>query len=300
MSETQNAPSSPASFSEQFAYDVDLENFEARVLHPSFEVPVLIDFWAPWCAPCRALKPLLEKLVQEYGGRFLLARVNSDEFPQIAQHFGIRSIPTVKVIKEGRLVDEFSGVLPEGEIRAFIEKLLPTVSASEREQAKLLASEGRFEDALAVLVGALQGNPDDEALRLDTAEVLLELGRLPDVETLLSGEFKQEADRARTLRARIDLLGHPVDHELLAQLEAKLQTNPNDHASRLELSAALAAANDYRGALEAALEVVRRDRNFGEAAGRKAMLQIFEALAGSERYDDLVREYRRSLSAALN
>jgi len=300
MSEDLSLGSAPPDPASEFSYDVGLEDFEARVLRPSFEVPVLVDFWAPWCAPCRALKPMLEKLAAEFGGRFLLARVNSDEFPQIAQHFGVRSIPTVKVIKEGRLVDEFNGALPEGEVRAFIERLLPPLAASEREQATLLAAEGRFEEALALLLQAMQTNPGDEALRLDSAEILFELGRLDEVAQLLDGEFLQEADRARTLRARLDLANTPVDHGHLAQLQARTATHPDDHAARLELSAAQAAGGDYRAALESALEVVRRDRTFNEDAGRKAMLRIFEALGSNARYDDLVREYRRHLSAALN
>ncbi|OQA32192.1 MAG: Thioredoxin-1 [Betaproteobacteria bacterium ADurb.Bin341] len=300
MSEDLSLGSTPHDPAGEFAYDVGLEDFEARVLRPSFEVPILVDFWAPWCAPCRALKPVLEKLAAEYGGRFLLARVNSDEFPQIAQHFGVRSIPTVKVIKEGRLADEFNGALPEGEVRAFIERLLPPSAASEREQAALLSAEGRFEEALALLLHALQANPGDEALRLDSAEILFELGRLDEVAQLLDGEFEQENDRARTLRARLDLAAAPVDPDQLGQLQAKIAADPDDHAARLELSAAQAAGGDYRAALESALEVVRRDRNFGEDAGRKAMLRLFEALGGNARYDDLVREYRRQLSAALN
>ena len=104
----------------QFSYDVGLDNFEAAVLQASLEVPVVVDFWAPWCQPCQTLKPMLEKLADEYGGRFLLAKINSDEFPQIAQQFGVRSIPTVKVVHQGRIVDEFTGALPEGELRAFL------------------------------------------------------------------------------------------------------------------------------------------------------------------------------------
>ena len=297
MPENQN---NPAELSNDFAFDVGLENFEERVIQPSFEVPVLIDFWAPWCAPCLALKPMLEKLATEYKGRFLLARVNSDEFPQIAQHFGVRSIPSVKLMKGGRLADEFNGALPEGEVRAFIERHVPPATTSQREQAAALIAEGRFEEALPILTEAMQTNPGDEAIRLDLAEVIMELGRLDDAQTLISGEFKQEADRARTLRARLALADNPVDKAKLAELETRLAADPNDHAARLELANAQAGAMKYREALDSALEVVSRDRNFNDGAGRKTMLQFFEALSGNERFDDLVREYRRALSATLN
>lgn len=300
MSALHLTPSSSDSAKQEFAYDVDLDNFEARVIQPSFEVPVLIDFWAPWCAPCRSLKPVLEKLAQEYGGRFLLARIDSEQYPQIAHHFGVRSIPAVKVIKGGRLVDEFSGALPESEVRAFIERMLPADAPSERDQAKALAAEGHLEEALAVLSQALHYKPEHEALRLDSAELLLELGRLAEAQPLLDCEFKQESERAQIVRARLELLSHAVDQAQVDALQAKVLAHPDDLAACLELADAQAAAGDFRAALESALAIVRRDRSFKEGAGRKTMLRIFELLSGNERYDDLIREYRRQLSAALN
>lgn len=300
MSASHLSPPSSDSANQEFAYDVDLDNFEARVIQPSFEVPVLIDFWAPWCAPCRSLKPVLEKLAQEYAGRFLLARIDSEQYPQIAHHFGVRSIPAVKVIKGGRLVDEFSGALPEGEVRAFIERLLPAEAPSERDQAKALAAEGHLEEALAVLSQALHYKPGHEALLLDSAELLLELGRLAEAEALLTAGFEQESERARIVRARLELLSHPVDEARLDALQAHVLAHPDDLAARLELADVQAAAGDFRAALDSALEVVRRDRSFDEGAGRQNMLKIFELLGNNERYDDLIREYRRHLSAALN
>lgn len=280
-----------------FFYDVSLADFETRVLQPSLEVPVFVDFWAPWCGPCKTLTPMLEKLAGEYSGRFLLAKVDSDQFPQIAQHFGVRSIPTVKVLFKGRLVDEFSGALPESELRAFIDRIVPPPAASLREEATALIAEGRLEDALALLVEASQENPQDEAVRLDAAEVLMDLGRQDEANQLLAAEYLREADRAQALRVRAALAGNRVD---TAAIEARLAANADDHAARLELSRAHAAVGQYREALTEALEVVRRDRFFEEGAGRKAMLEIFTAIGGSERHDDLVREFRRALSAALN
>lgn len=282
-----------------FSFDISLEEFEAKVLLPAETVPVLVDFWAPWCEPCKTLKPLLEKLAEEYAGRFLLAKVNADENPELAQHFGVRSIPSVKVLFQGQLVDEFNGALPENQLRAFIDRIaLPAgpTTASPREQAATLVAEGQPEAALAILVEASRQAPNDEAIRLDAAELLLGLGRNDEVQQLLAAEYAQETSRAAALRARLALAAGSAD---TAPLEAKLAANPDDHATRLELARAYAAQNRFREALEAALEVVRRDRFFDEGAGRKALLQLFEALAG-EQYDDLVREYRRKLSAELN
>lgn len=283
----------------QYAFDVSLEDFEAKVLLPAETVPVLVDFWAPWCEPCKVLKPMLEKLAEEYAGRFLLAKVNADESPELAQHFGVRSIPSVKVLFQGQLVDEFNGAMAESQLREFIDRVaLPggPASASPREQAAALVAEGQLDAALAILVDASREAPEDEATRLDAIDVLMQLGRNDEAQQLLAVEYKQQGDRAAALRARLALAQGAAD---TGPLEAKLATNPDDHATRLELSRAYAAQSRFREALEAALEVVRRDRFFDEGAGRKALLQLFEALAG-EQYDDLVREFRRKLSAALN
>ena len=283
----------------QYSFDVSLAEFETQVLLPAQEVPVVVDFWAPWCEPCKVLKPLLEKLAEEYAGRFLLAKVNADENPELSQHFGVRSIPTVKVLFQGQLVDEFSGALPESQIREFLDRFaLPAVGgANLREEAAALVGEGKFEEALAKLVEASQATPEDQAIQLDAVEVLMQLGRNDEAKQLLGGEYAQEAERANALRARLALTDGAAD---TAEIEAKLAANPDDHAARLDLSRAYAAQGRFREAMETILEVIVRDRFFDEGAPRKAMLQLFEALGGSEQYDDLVREFRRKMSAALN
>lgn len=281
----------------EFSYDVGLDNFEAGVLQASREVPVVVDFWAPWCQPCQTLKPLLEKLAGEYGGRFRLARVNADEYPEIAQQFGVRSIPTVKAVFDGRLVDEFTGVLPEAELRAFLDRLTPSPAEPLREQAAALVAEDRKEEALACLVEASRLDPTNEAVRLDGIELLIELGRNDEARALLDTDFAQQAERAGALRKRLELAEVKID---TAALDARLAADADDHAARLERSRALAGAGRYREALEDAMEVVRRDRFYDEGAGRKTLLELFALLGGSEQHDDLVREYRRALSAALN
>ncbi|MBU1363257.1 MAG: tetratricopeptide repeat protein [Gammaproteobacteria bacterium] len=283
----------------EFAFDVSIENFETKVLQPAESVPVVVDFWAPWCEPCKVLKPLLEKLAEEYQGRFLLAMVNADENPELSQHFGVRSIPSVKVLFQGQLLDQFDGVLPEGQIREFLDRfaLPPAPGGDLRAEAAALVIEGKLEEALAKLVEASKQKPEDQAIQLDAVDVMMQLGRNDEAGQLLSGEYTQEADRANALRARLALAAGAAD---TAELEAKLAANPADHAVRLDLSRAYAAQGDFRAAMEAALEVVIRDRAFDEGAGRKALLQLFEALAGSDQYDDLIREFRRKMSAALN
>lgn len=280
-----------------FHFDVSLQDFEARVLQPSLEIPVLVDFWAEWCGPCQTLKPMLEKLAEEYQGRFLLAKVNADTNPELSQYFGVRSIPTVVMLVGGQPQDGFTGALPESELRAFIDRFVAPPAADLRAEAAALAQTGDWNGALQILIQASQENPNDEGARLDAVEALLELERKEEAEQLLGLEYSAEADRAQSLKARLALAANAVD---TAPLQAKVDANPDDHAARLELAKALAGNGQYEAAMEAALEVVRRDRFFDSGAGRRVLLEFFEALGGNEHYDDLVRKYRRALSATLN
>ena len=183
-------------------------------------------------------------------------------------------------------------------IRAFLDRFaLPDAGGNLREEAAALVAAGQLDEALAKLSEASREKPGDEGIRLDAIDVLMQLGRNDEAGQLLAADYTQAADRANALRARLALAAGAAD---TTGLEAKLAANPDDHAIRLELARAYAGQNRFREALDNALEVVVRDRFFDEGAGRKALLQIFEALGGSEQHDDLVREFRRKLSAALN
>ena len=280
-----------------FHFDVSMRDFETRVLQASLKTPVLVDFWAEWCAPCKVLKPILEKLAEEYQGRFLLAKVNADENPELSAYFGVRSIPTVVMLVEGQPSDGFTGARSEAEARAFIDRFVPPPPINARAEAAKRVEAGDWQGAYAVLQAFLADHPQDEAASLDAVAALMELGRGKEAESLLSREFTQEAERAEAFRARLALARTAAD---VAPLMEKLAQNPDNHAARLELARSLAGQGRYAEALEAALEVVRRDRHFDDAAGRRLLLELFTLIGATESYDDMVRRYRRALSALLN
>ena len=283
------------------AFDVSTAEFQEKVVAASQHVPVLVDFWAEWCAPCRQLKPVLEKLAAEYGGRFLLAKVNSDQNQELAGHCGVRGIPNVKAFVGGHLVDEFTGALPEAQVRAFIEKLLPSPAEPLRVAAQEARASGETGLALSLLDDARQADPGNETVQLDMAEIRIDAGQLDAARALLDAlEHKaRDASRLKALQARLKLVaaGGGAD---TAALEARVAANGDDFDARLQLANALALSGDYRPALEHLLAIVRRDRKWQDEAARKAMLDLFTLLGGDAQFDDLVREFRIALARTLN
>ena len=284
-----------------FAQDVGIADFQEKVIDASHRAPVLVDFWAEWCAPCRVLKPILEKLAVEYGGRFILAKLNSDQNQELAARYGVRGIPNVKAFVNGEMVDEFTGALPEAQIRAFIDGLLPSPAEPLRVAAQEARARGDAEVACSLLADALQLDPANEAVQLDLAEIHLEQ-KQPDAARAILDALEHRARNAArlgALRARLKLVaaGAGVDP---AGLATRIEANAGDLDARLQLAHALALAHDYRPALEHLLEIVRRDRKWQDEAARKAMLDLFTLLGGSAQYDDLVREFRIQLARTLN
>lgn len=279
--------------------EVGPADFRRVVIEGSLRAPVVVDFWAPWCAPCRALAPVLEKLAAEYAGRFTLAKVNTDEHPALAAQLGVRGIPNVKAFVGGRIADEFTGALPEPMVRAFLERIVPSPSEELRREARALFESRRDADgALALLARALELDPRNDAARMDAAEIALEAGRLESARAQLEalGALAQMEERAAALRARLALAEGAASAGDAAALEARLARDPGDLDARVRLASVHAARQDYRGALEQLLEVVRRDRSFGDDLARKKMLEIFTLLGPDH---ELVREYRRRLAAAM-
>ena len=280
----------------QWTIDVNEENFELAVLEQSKEVPVLVDFWAEWCGPCKVLGPVLEKLADEYGGEFVLAKVNVDENQNLAGAFGIQGIPAVKLFKDGDLASEFTGALPEPMLREFLSKFLPTAADKQAQQAAALEDQGKDAEAKALYEAILASDPSH-------AKSLFGLGRLAmnagDNEAALEfldkismvADERKEADR---LIARLKLHGGATQD--LTALRAKVDAEPKNLDARFELAQALAGAEKYQEALAALLVIVKTDRSFQDDGGRKAMVQIFDVL-GSE--DPLTDQYRSELAKVL-
>lgn len=279
------------------AIDANEANFEREVVEASKSALVLVDFWAPWCGPCRTLGPMLEKLAAEYAGRFKLVKVDSDQNQGLAQAFGIRSIPDVYAFKDGKPVSHFLGAQPESQIRAFIDRLLPSPAEVERAKASALRAQGDTAGAEAALRKALTLDPKDDLARLDLAGLLLAERRGDEAEEIL-----QAVRPDRDLDTRVEALKAAVAFErdsgvdegkLLAQLNA----DPADLETRFSLARMYAGSKRFREALEQLLEMLKQDRNWKDGEARRQMLNIFN-LAGSEA--DLISEYRRKLSSTLN
>ncbi len=279
------------------ASDVSEATFATEVIERSRQVPVLVDFWAPWCGPCRNLKPILEKLAEQYDGRFHLAKVNSDENQRLSAEYAVRSIPNVKAFVDGELVDEFLGAQPESAVREFIDRLLPSQAELLRRQAVAFLERGEAQSALQLLDEAVAGEAHNDAVHADRARALLELGRIEEARAAIRhlGPLASDDARIAAIVARVNFSGAGGDQGI-EDLQARVAADSTDLESRLTLAKALVGAQRYEPALEQLLEIIRRDRKWNGEAGRKTMLSVFDLLGGQ---NELVTRYRRLLASAL-
>ena len=276
--------------------DVTTETFESAVLQASLDVPVLVDFWAEWCGPCKTLGPVLEKLAAEYNGAFILAKVDVDKESQIAAAFQIRSVPTVFLIAGGQPVDGFPGALPEGQLREFLQRhdIVPAQGdgASPDDDAPLdpQAEVARLREAVAA-------EPDKAELRLDLALALLQTGAAQEVEGLLDGLPANLAtdDRAVKARARLDFAALLADAPPIEALQAAIERDPADLRARHLLGVRQIVAGDAQAGLDQFIEMLRRDRDFDDGLPRKALIDAFRIVDDAE----LVGRYRRKMASLL-
>ena len=279
--------------------DASEADFQLSVIEESKKRLVLVDFWAPWCGPCRSLTPIIEKLAQEYAGRFLLARVNSDENQSLASQFSVRSIPNVKAFSDGKMVNEFAGAVPEGTVRQFIERLLPSPAEEQRRTATQAYASGNADAALASLEAAQSIEIDNDSIRLDRAEILIDLGRSEDAEALLEelAPLVKMDSRVEHLRALLTFSDSGEAGESIDKLETRVSQDSKDLDARLALAKQYVAAKQFEPALNHLLEIIQTDRKFGEDVGRKTMLAVFEILGNEHQ---LTGQYRRLLAASIN
>ena len=278
--------------------DVSAATFEAEVLEASAQQPVVVDFWAPWCGPCRMLGPLLERLAESAGGAWRLAKVNVDENPSLAARYGVQGIPAVKAFRDGRVASEFVGVQPEAAVRRFLEAILPSEADQAAAEGQRRARDGDLSGAEEAFRGVLDRQPDHARALLGLGQVLAESGRDEEALQALSAlpPNSPEGRTAAPLLAQLRLSSAAAgDSDVDAAMQT-LQQNPRDPAANLAVGQSLAARGAYSAALPHLLAVVERDKGFADGAARTAMLAIFEALGPDH---PLTLDYRRKLASAL-
>jgi putative thioredoxin len=277
---------------------VTAQNFRQVVIEGSYERPVLVDFWADWCAPCRALMPVLAKLAEEYRGRLLVAKLNTEEEQALAAQMGIRSLPTVQLYRDGRPVDQFMGALPEAQVRAFLEPYLPRESDGLLEQIGDRLMVGDLAGAQAALDLARAKEPDNPRLFLVQVQIQAASGDTQGAEALLERvplELAKDPE-VLALRGQLRFANLAAGAPSVDELAARLAANPKDSEASFLLAARQAATGDFATALASLLALLKRDRAYGDDAARKTMILIFDLLGGE---DPLVTAYRGKMLSAL-
>lgn len=316
--------------------DVTIENFDAEVVAASSTVPVLVDFWAPWCGPCKVVGPLLEKIEAQYAGRFKLVKIDSEQQQELSQAFGIRSIPTCVLMIGGKPADGFTGALPESQIKAFLDKHIPSEAEleaqEETEDAQALVAAGDPQAALHKLHSALSVNPGNDDARYEYVKLLIENDMLDDAEAALAPALVEIPRQLRfdALKHYLDAIKFVVTDDRGAwtppQFDALIATNKRDFDTRLAKARVFMVGGDWTGAMDELLEIILRDKAWGEAVPRKTYVAILELLTPPKPKIDpatigktaggieisgkavteldpqaqLVATYRRKLSMALN
>ena len=278
-------------------FDATAATFEDTVIRKSLETPVLVDFWATWCAPCKTLGPILEKLAAEYHGAFVLAKVDVDKEQELAAAFQIRSVPTIAVVKDGQLLGAVPGALPEGQLREMLKQVGIEPAAAPVEDAVAEAAPIDPHQDVLRLRNLVEAEPDKAEHRLDLALALLQIGAAGEAEQLLDALPANLAtdDRAIKARAKLGFAALLKDAPPAEVLETALARDPGDLRARHLLGVRLLVAGDAEAGLAQCIEMLRRDKAFGDGLARKTLIDAFRVLDD----DDLVGRVRRQMSALL-
>jgi putative thioredoxin len=278
--------------------DVGSKDFATAVIERSRTVPVIVDFWAPWCGPCRVLGPIIEAEVKALDGRAELVKVNTDENPELAYEYGIQGIPAVKAFRDGKVVSEFVGALPAAQIQRFLKQLVPAAGVTALEKAEGDARAGRTAEAEAALRGLVGDGEVKDRAQLALARLLIDQGRGEEARMVIAqiDPRSPQALELPTLERRLAFADDAAAYGGEAQARAALQKDAQDLEARYALASALAARGETREALEHFLEIVSRDRKLKDDGARLAMLAIFDQLGGQH---ELSQEFRRRLQIVL-
>ena len=279
-------------------FDATAATFEDTVIRKSLETPVLVDFWATWCGPCKTLGPLLDKLAGDYNGAFVLAKVDVDQEQELAAAFQIRSVPTVMLVKDGQLVDGFPGVLPEGQLREFLKHhgIEPAALAEEAAAVETAPPLDPHAEVMR-LRKAIEAEPDKSELALDLALALLQTGAAGEAEHLLDGLPANLATDDRTVkaRARLGFAALLQDAPPAAVLETAIAADPADLRARHLLGVRRLVSGDAEGGLQQFIEMLQRDRGYGDGLAKKSLIDAFRVVED----EDLVGRYRRKMASLL-
>ena len=279
--------------------DVTSQDFAQEVIETSRQVPVLVDFWAPWCGPCRTLGPMLEKLEVEYAGKWKLAKVNSDDNPELSAQFHVRSIPYVVAFVDGKPVDQFVGVLPEGQLRAFLDRVIPQPAEVAYRQGLAAQQAGAIEDACEAFQNALALDPGFDAARFALVNLLLDNGDVRGAQgefALLSSKAAQDEHYA-PLQTRLNASERADALPDADALRSRVASEPDNLQARLDLAQQYIASQQYEAALEQLLAIVERDRTFRDDIARKTMVSVFDMMRDAPQ---AVSHWRRQLASKLN
>lgn len=281
----------------EYVVDITQQNAQQYLIDESFKRPVVVDFWAEWCQPCKTLMPLLEKLAAEYAGQFLLARLNADELQPIAAQLNVRSLPTVIILKDGQPVDGFVGAQPETEIRSLLAKHLPAPWQALIEKANALMAENNFADALPLLRQAWQESGEDNAIGVGLAQVYIHLNRCDEAEALLKRvPFLEQDTVFEQAMAQLELKREAAESPELKALQAEYAADPDNLEVAYRLAVQYSQVEKPREALELLLTILRRDLGYHDGNAKKILMDIIATLGKG---DPLAVEYQRKLFTLL-